>query len=89
MAKFNLEKIVESSMYEAINYIYPEIGMSVKEAYQLQVPKKPFNMTNVTFNGSIRSQFQTGDCPNCKNHVDSDDDLKFCSECGQRLDWSN
>lgn len=57
------------------------------DALDRQIPKNPKNIKNVTFNGSIRNHFKSGDCPSCNAYVDTDDDLKFCTECGQRLEW--
>lgn len=57
------------------------------EAIEKQTPKQPQNIKSIKFTGSIREQFKKGACPCCGCAVDTDDDLRFCSECGQRLDW--
>ncbi|WP_394917035.1 hypothetical protein [uncultured Robinsoniella sp.] len=56
-------------------------------ALDKQIATVPNNVKSVKFTGSIREQFKKGDCPCCKSAVDTDDDFKFCSECGQKLDW--
>lgn len=56
-------------------------------ACEKQVPKKPIKIKEVEFKGSMRNIFKSGDCPGCKTYVDTDDDFKFCGECGQKLWW--
>lgn len=57
------------------------------EALDKQIPTVPSNVKFVKFTGSVREQFKKGDCPCCGCAVDTDDDFKYCSECGQKLDW--
>lgn len=57
------------------------------EALDKQIATVPNNVKSIKFVGSIREQFKTGNCPCCNNAIDTDDDYKFCSECGQKLDW--
>lgn len=52
-----------------------------------QIAKVPIDIKSIKFTGSIREQFKKGNCPSCGCAVDTDDDFKFCSECGQKLDW--
>ena len=50
------------------------------EALEKQIPKKPngkFNVPNYVLAYGI--------CPSCGLGVNSD--MKFCSECGQAIDW--
>lgn len=54
-----------------------------------QIAKQPTEIKSVDFTGSIRNSFKNGNCPCCNAHVDTDDNRKFCSECGQKLDWEN
>jgi hypothetical protein len=54
-------------------------------ALEQQIPKKPRDINN----SSIRARFKSGNCPECDAYIDTDDDLKFCTECGQSLDWGN
>lgn len=56
-------------------------------ALEKQIAKVPQNIKNIKFTGCIREQFKKGDCPRCNSYVDTDDDFKFCSECGQKLNW--
>ena len=56
-------------------------------ALKKQVSQKPKNAKTVKFTGCRRPIFISGECPTCFNYVDTDDDPKFCSECGQKLEW--
>ena len=51
------------------------------EALKKQVPMKPNDKFNVPY-----CVLTYGICPSCGLGVNSD--MKFCSECGQALDWS-
>lgn len=46
-----------------------------------QEPKKPNNKFNVPY-----AIIAYGICPSCGLGVNSN--MKFCSECGQAIDWS-
>lgn len=59
----------------------------VLNALEKSIPKHPKNIHWTKFAGAMRVDFKSGKCPSCKEYVDTDDDYKFCSECGQRLDW--
>lgn len=50
------------------------------EALEKQIPKKPIDKT--------KSTDDYGYCPNCKTIIDDYSDFKFCSTCGQAIDWS-
>lgn len=51
------------------------------EALEKQIPKKPNDKFNVPY-----AIIAYGICPSCGLDVNSD--MKFCSECGQAIDWS-
>lgn len=59
----------------------------VKEALEKQIAKSPNDIKSIEFTGSLREQFKNGLCPCCNNAIDTDDDFKYCSECGQKLKW--
>lgn len=70
----------------------PEQKEALEEAYaalERQIANTPNEMKNIDFRGSIRASFKSGDCPCCGACVDTDDDAKFCTECGQKLNWEN
>lgn len=52
------------------------------EALEKQIPKKPNGKFNVP-----DYVLAYGICPSCGLGVNSD--MKFCSECGQAIDWSD
>ena len=60
-------------------------GLAVEmaiEALEKQIPKKPINQ-------SEEYDRTYGNCPCCGEMVvDYPDDFRVCSNCGQRLDWS-
>lgn len=62
------------------------IEIAIK-AMEITKEKKVHNIKDVEFTGSIKAQFKSGECPTCKEYVNTDDDLKFCGECGQKLEW--
>lgn len=65
---------------------YEDIGLTVEEVQQLKerdTAKKPIKTKELKdFNGNTYKVI--GECPNCDCYVDGM--MKFCDECGQRLD---
>lgn len=58
---------------------YDSLTLAI-EALEKQIPKKPNDKFNVP--GYVLAY---GICPSCNRGVNSD--MKFCSECGQAIDW--
>ena len=56
-----------------------EIDVAI-EALEKQIPKKPIMRKDVAETYYI--------CPECEWEVDKFDD-NYCSDCGQKLDWSS
>ena len=50
------------------------------EALEKQIPRKPLNRED-------KSEISYGDCPCCSNMIDNWDDIRYCGECGQAIDW--
>ena len=50
------------------------------EALEKQIPKEPLNRED-------KSEISYGYCPCCSNIIDNWDDIRFCGECGQAIDW--
>ena len=50
------------------------------EALEKQIPKKPISL------GEDIDR-DVGQCPNCKEIIDTYEDYKYCSDCGQAVDW--
>lgn len=62
---------------------YKERFDTLQELVDKETPKKVLNKhKEYCFPSAYRL---SGICPNCKNHVD---ESKYCSRCGQKLDWS-
>jgi len=60
------------------------IGMTVKEAVEKQIPKKPKNK----YTDILDITTEIPACPVCGNQsIDETDE--YCSDCGQALDWGN
>lgn len=51
------------------------------EALEKQIPKKPISL------GEDIDR-DVGQCPNCKEIIDTYEDYKYCSDCGQAIYWS-
>ncbi len=54
----------------------------IRQALKRNQPMKAVSLDSTKYYG-----FENFECPKCKSSVDGAD--KFCSECGQRLDWSD
>lgn len=52
------------------------------EALEKQIPKKPISL------GEDIDR-DVGQCPNCKEIIDTYEDYKYCSDCGQAIDWGD
>ena len=64
------------------SYMEEELDIAIK-ALEKQIPKKPINQ-------SEEYDRTYGNCPCCGEMVvDYPDDFIVCSNCGQRLDWSD
>lgn len=50
------------------------------EALEKQIPKKPLSRED-------KSEISYGYCPCCSNIIDNWDDIRYCDECGQAIDW--
>lgn len=90
MAELRINEIVDS----AIKYVFAEIqeqtGMTLKECYEKQIPKKPTCIEDKMWC-----------CPKCYNNLmrkwkkyptelnDISEGFNYCMSCGQRLYWSD
>lgn len=78
MPKEDLDKAVESGVEQAMKECELTIGMTLKEAVERQIPKKPIHYDSVPHDR----------CPNCRNAVKVFRDAHeyhYCLYCGQRL----
>lgn len=68
---------------------YSKIGTveECQEAREKQKPKKiEYESGSLFCNGF--SHYRIGKCPICDNRYNSNDEIAYCSKCGQKLDWS-
>ena len=60
---------------------YEDFLAVVIPALEKQIPKKPaYRLT--------RSHYKVHDCPNCGQHFGFRNDVNYCENCGQKIDWS-
>ena len=50
------------------------------EALEKQIPKEPLNRED-------KSEISYGYCPCCNNIIDNWNDIRYCGECGQAINW--
>lgn len=68
---------------------YEEIGTveEFREAAEKQKAERIEYETNAVFCNGF-SHYRIGKCPICDNRYNSNDEIAYCSKCGQKLDWS-
>lgn len=88
--KENFDKAVKSGVEQAMKECELTIGMTLKEAVERQIPKKPKEYEDKYYA-----------CPACGNVVlhkwekypekltDKSNGLPYCLGCGQRLKWGD
>lgn len=87
----------EKKVREAIETIksnYPTSGYymlcealdTAIEALEKQLPKR-VNYEGAFINSGF-TRYQMAKCPTCERWYSSNDEINYCSGCGQKLDWS-
>ena len=68
---------------------YKEIGTveEFREAVEKQAAERINYETNAVFNNGF-GYYRIGKCPICNSCYSSNDEIKYCSKCGKKLDWS-
>ena len=68
---------------------YREIGTvaECREAVEKQKAERIEYETDAVFSNGF-SHYRIGKCPICDNRYNSNDEIDYCSKCGQKLDWS-
>ena len=68
---------------------YEEIGTveECREAVEKQKAERIEYETDAVFSNGF-SHYRIGKCPICDNRYNSNDEIDYCSKCGQKLDWS-
>lgn len=78
--KLDFDNAVKCGVEQAMKECELTIGMTLKEAVEKQIPKKPIHYDSVPHDR----------CPNCRNAVKVFRDAHeyhYCLYCGQRLKW--
>lgn len=81
--KIDFYECVKSGVDQVMRECELTIGMTLNEAVEKQIPKKPINI-RVAYFGKGKG----GNCPNCMVGVNSIE-YKYCRCCGQALDWGD
>lgn len=84
-----LEEAIKALKYINLKRVHPfysweemaEVRNIAISALEKQIPKKPISL------GEDIDR-DVGQCPNCKEIIDTYEDYKYCSDCGQAIDWS-
>ena len=68
---------------------YREIGTveECREAVEKQAAERINYETNAVFNNGF-GYYRIGKCSICNSCYNSNDEIKYCSKCGKKLDWS-
>lgn len=68
---------------------YKEIGTvdECRKAVKKQKAKKIVYESDSVFCDGF-THYRMGKCPVCDRYYNSNDDVNYCSKCGQKLDWS-
>lgn len=89
MSEESFYKDVKNGVEQAMKECELTIGMTLKEAVEKQIPKKPLNICTPVVTWGI--------CPFCRgelNKIEKQTNRVFktnayCMDCGQALDWSD
>ena len=76
--EIDFEKCVKAGVEQDMRECELTIGMTLKEAVERQVAKKPNPGTKF---------YGFGFCPTC-NACFMDNSTNYCGNCGQKLDWN-
>lgn len=68
---------------------YKEIGTveECRKAVEKQAAERVNYETNAVFNNGFGC-YRIGKCPICNSCYNSNNEIKYCSKCGKKLDWS-
>ena len=79
--KLNFDNVIKDGVEQIMENCQLAIGMTLKEAVEKQIPKKPYD---------VDEEYKTFDCPVCLSKLYADDDVQdcgYCCICGQKLLW--
>lgn len=83
--KISIDEVVRSGVEQAMKDCELTIGMTLKEAVERQIPKKPTTLDRKNENGMIDLTFK---CPAC-NAFFFGTTANYCRLCGQKFSWSD
>ena len=78
--RFDFDKCIKDGVEQAMKECELTIGMTLKEAVERQIPKEPYTMWDCPKDNHY--------CPQCARLIFLNGQ-KYCTECGQALDWSD
>lgn len=88
MKSFANETVCEEcDYYEICDHTrVEENAKTTIEALEKQLPKR-VNYEGAFINSGF-TRYQMAKCPTCERWYSSNDEINYCSGCGQKLDWS-
>lgn len=87
---FDFDKCIKDGVEQAMKECELTISMTLKEAVEKQIPKKPDYWADGYADGVLCYDYAK--CPICEHDFEygiNDWGCKYCQDCGQALDWSD
>lgn len=84
-----IEKLRYPELPDGLLMVGLEVRQKAIKALKKQIPKKVDNLSEIYMDFGTGKKIKVGaygDCPNCKYNIDIVS--KYCTRCGQKLDWS-
>ena len=83
------EEAVKQGVDQAMKDYELTIGMTLKEAVEKQIPKRPIDVYDHYLAETNDYDYTSFNCPYCGEELTFDEyhQPKFCPNCGQKLDW--
>lgn len=84
-----IEKLRCPELPDGLLMVGLEVRQKAIKALKKQIPKKVDNLSEIYMDFGTGKKIKVGaygDCPNCKYDIDIVS--KYCTRCGQKLDWS-
>lgn len=84
-----IEKLRYPELPDGLLMVGLEVRQKAIKALKKQIPKKVDNLSEMYMDFGTGKKIKVGaygNCPNCKYNIDIVS--KYCTRCGQKLDWS-
>lgn len=84
-----IEKLRYPELPDGLLMVGLEVRQKAIKALKKQIPKKVDNLSKMYMDFGTGKKIKVGaygNCPNCKYNIDIVS--KYCTRCGQKLDWS-